>query len=104
LLIAVTRQIRTLDEGFEAALNETNIQTTILNAGDFAGYNCILAQFARCSCIAGGVTLKLLDAKRDAFLFDVHVEDLSADHLALLVFLDDLLARTIPVEIGKVNH
>ena len=46
----------------------------------------------------------MLDAERDALLLDVDVEHLRLDRVALLVFLDHLLARTLPVEIGEVDH
>ena len=50
------------------------------------------------------IALELLDAERDALLLDIDVEHLRLDHVALLVVLDDLLARTLPVEVGEVDH
>ena len=50
------------------------------------------------------IALELLDAERDALLLDVDVEHLRLDHVALLVLLDHLLARTLPVEVGEVHH
>jgi hypothetical protein len=47
---------------------------------------------------------QLLDAERDALLLDVDVEHLGLDHVALLVVLDGLLARLVPVEVGEVDH
>ena len=47
---------------------------------------------------------QLLDAERDALLLDVDVEHLRLDHLAAVILLDDLLARTVPVEVGEVDH
>ena len=47
---------------------------------------------------------QLLDAERDALLLDVDVEHLRLDHVAAVVLLDDLLARTVPVEVGEVDH
>src|SRR5690606_33858458 len=51
-----------------------------------------------------GIALQLLDAKGDALLLDVDIEDDDLDHVALLVVLDRLLARTVPVEIGEMDH
>ncbi len=50
------------------------------------------------------VARQLLDAERDALLLDVDVEHLRLDRVAFLVFLDHLLARTFPVEVGEVDH
>ncbi len=47
---------------------------------------------------------KLLDAERNALLLDIDVENGRLHHVALLVFVDDLLARTLPVEIGEMDH
>src|SRR5690606_34827810 len=63
-----------------------------------------LAQFARRSCLADRVGTKLLDTQRDALLVDVDVENLSLHHVAAVVLLDDLLARTVPVEVGQMHH
>ena len=51
-----------------------------------------------------GIAAELLDAERDALLLDVHVENLRANHVALLEVVDDLLARTVPVEVREVDH
>ena len=50
------------------------------------------------------IALELLDAERNALLLDVDVENLRLHHVALLVLLDHLLARTLPVEVGQVDH
>ena len=50
------------------------------------------------------IAFELLDAERDALLLDIDVEHLRLDLVALLVLLDHLLARTLPVEIGEVDH
>ena len=54
--------------------------------------------------IREGIARELLDAERDALLLDVDVEHLGAHDVALLELVDDLLARTVPVEIGEVDH
>ena len=53
---------------------------------------------------AKGSPAELLDAERDALLLDVHVENLGAHDVALLEVVDDLLARTVPVEVREVDH
>src|SRR6185369_1465958 len=50
------------------------------------------------------IRLELLDAERDALLLDIDVENLRAHLVALLVLLDHLLARTLPVQIRAVDH
>ena len=51
-----------------------------------------------------GIAADLLDAERDALLLDVDVEHLRLDLVAAIVVLDRLLARTVPVEVGEVDH
>ena len=46
----------------------------------------------------------MLDAERDAFFFLINIQNDGLDGIALLIFLDDLLARTVPVEIGQMHH
>ena len=60
--------------------------------------------FLRSPACCHRVAAELLDAERDALLLDVDVEHLRLDHVALLVLLDHLLARTLPVEVGEVDH
>ena len=50
------------------------------------------------------IALELLDAERDALLLDVDVEHLRLHLVALLVLVDHLLARTLPVEVGEMDH
>src|SRR5690606_39542995 len=47
---------------------------------------------------------ELLDAERDALLFDIDVEHLGLDHVATVVVLERLLAGLLPVEVGEVHH
>src|SRR5689334_24353832 len=46
----------------------------------------------------------LFRSERDAFLLDIDVEHHRFHAVALLVLVDHLLARTLPVEIGEVDH
>ena len=50
------------------------------------------------------IALELFDAERNALLLDVYVEHLGVDLVALLVLVDDLLARPLPVEVGEMDH
>ena len=72
-------------------------------AGHLAGDDAALLDVARA---LGGerIAFELLDAERDALLLDVDVEHLGAHLVALLVLLDHLLAGTLPVEIGEMDH
>src|SRR5690606_28640792 len=104
LLVAVTRQVSAADEGLDVVVDQTNVQTAVLDVDHFAGHDSALAQFTRSSSLAERVTAELLDAERDALLLDVDVENLSLDDVTAVVLLDDLLARTVPVEIRQVHH
>src|SRR5690606_29136364 len=104
LLVTVTRQVGTLDEAVRAAVAAANLDAAVLDGGDFAGHDRVLARLAVGADGRGRTTRQLLDAERDALLLDVDVENLRLHHLALLVLLDDLLARTGPVEVGEVHH
>src|SRR5580704_6504079 len=101
----VARQFRTLDEGGEVGADDLHVDAAFFHLDDFAGDNRALLKLA-----GGGLRRsrsairELLDAERDALLLDVDVENLRLDLVALLVLLDDLLARTFPVEIGQVHH
>ena len=53
---------------------------------------------------AEGIAFELLDAERDALLFDIDVEHHGLDHVALLEVVDHLLARLLPVEVGEMDH
>src|SRR5690606_10441991 len=104
LLIAVARQVGAADEALDIVIDEIDLQAAILDAGDLAGDDRALAQLARGGGVADAVTRQLLDAERDALLLDVDIENLRLHHVAAVVLLDHLLARTAPVEIGKVDH
>ncbi len=101
LLAPVARQLGSLDEGGEVGADDVHVDAAFLHVGHLAGHHRALLD------VAGGihrVAIELLDAERDALLLDVDVEHLGADPVALLVLLDDLLARTLPVEVGEVHH
>src|SRR5690606_22941385 len=99
LLVTVARQIGALDEALDVVVDEADFQPAVLHAGDFAGHDGILAQFARGGRLADRIAAELLDAERDALLLDIDVEDLGLNHVAAVVFLDDLLAGAAPVEV-----
>src|SRR5215475_4865930 len=101
LLAALARKIRSLDERGEVGSDDLHVDAGFLHFGDFAGHDrCLFEIAGRFHRIAR----ELFHTKRNALLLDVDVKDLSLDHVALLVFLDHLLARTLPVEIGQVDH
>src|SRR5580692_4665726 len=111
LLGTVARQFRTLDEGGIIGADDLHVDAAFLHVHDFAGNDGTLlelagsAGFDRGSRTGGGAAAgQLLDAERDALLLDVDVEHLRLDLVALLVLLDDLLARPFPVEIGQMHH
>src|SRR6478735_12689221 len=101
LLAAIARQFRALDEGREIATDDVHLETSFLHLGHFAGDDRALLE------IAGrlhGVAIELLDAEGDALLLDIDVEHPRLHHIALLILLDHLLAGTLPVEVGQVDH
>src|SRR3569623_3075 len=103
LLRAVAGEIVALDEGHQVGADDLDVDTGFLDVGHFAGDDRALLPFAssaRRHRIAG----ELLDAERDALLLDIDVENLRLHHVALLVLLDHLLARTLPVEVGQVDN
>src|SRR6476646_2832511 len=101
LFAALAGKIGALDEGDEFGTNDLHVDTGLLHFGHLTGHHRPLLEIARrLHWIAG----ELLDAERNAFLLDIDIEDLGLDHVTLLVFLDHLLARTFPVEVGQVDH
>src|SRR5690606_37136263 len=76
LLVTVARQVVALDEGIDAVVDEVHFQPAILDGGDLAGDDGVLAQYARARCLAHQIPAELLDAERDALLVDIDVEDL----------------------------
>src|SRR3984893_14352441 len=101
LLGAVAGQIGALDEGGEVGADDLHVEPRFLDFRHLGGDDRALLELAG---LRERVAFELLDAERDAFLLDVHVEHLRAHLVALLELLDHLLARALPVEIGEVDH
>src|SRR5690606_27743693 len=104
LLVAVPAEVGPLDEGLYAVVDQADVEPAVAHRDHFAGHDRVLAQLAGASSLADRIARHLLDAERDALLLDVDVENLRLDHVAAVVLLDDLLARTVPVEVGEVHH
>src|SRR6185437_10860236 len=101
LIGALARQFRPLDEGVEVGAGDLDLDAALLDLEHFAGDDRALLDVAR---LGERVALELLDAERDALLFDIDVEHHGLDHVALLEVVDHLLARKLPVEIGQMHH
>src|SRR5882672_2471111 len=101
LIGALTRQFGPLDEGGEFGAGNPDLDATFLHLEHFAGHDRTLLDVAR---FGKRIALELLDAERDALLFDIDIEHHGFHHVALLVVVDHLLARKLPVEIGQVDH
>src|SRR6185437_6032747 len=101
LVVAVAGELGPLDEGGEVGADDLHLDAGFLHFQHFAGHDRTLLDVAR---LSERIAFELLDAKRDALLLDVHIEDDGLDHVALLVIVDDLLARSLPVEVGEVDH
>src|SRR5580693_3777591 len=108
LLGTVARQLRALDEGGVLGADDLHVDAAFLHVDHLAGDDGTLLELAGGAGFGRGsratAAAQLLDAERDALLLDVDVEHLRLDLVALLVLLDDLLARPFPVEIGQVHH
>src|SRR5207244_564194 len=101
LVVAVAGEFRALDERGHIGTDDLDLDARLLHLDHFAGDDGALLE------VAGAlhrIALELLDAERDALLLDVDVEHDRVDLVALLELLDHLLARTLPVEIGEVDH
>src|ERR1700731_1292427 len=101
LIGALARQLGPLDEGGEVGARDLHLDPRFLHFEHFAGHDRALLDVAR---FCEGVALELLDAERDALLFDIDIEHHGLDHVALLEVVDHLLARKLPVEIGQMHH
>src|SRR5262245_20634077 len=101
LLGAVARQFGALDEGRELAADDRHVDAARFYLRHLASHHRAFLE------IAGGlhrIARKLLDAQRDTLLLDIDVEYLGFNLVALLVFLDHLLAWALPIEIGEMDH
>src|ERR1700753_1339409 len=101
LIGALARQFGPLDEGREIGTDDLNLDAAFLHFEHFAGHDRTLLDVAR---LGERIALELLDAERDALLFDIDIEHDGLDHVALLEVVDHLLARKLPVEIGQMDH
>src|SRR5215203_727827 len=101
LIVAVTGEFRTLDEGGEVGARDLHLDAGFLHFEHFAGHDRALLDVAR---LREGVAFELLDAERDALLFDIDVEHHGLDHVALLEVVDHLFARKLPVEVRQMDH
>ena len=80
----------------------SHLDAAVIQRGDRAGDDLALLQLRHSSL--EGVGLQLLDAEADALLLDIDVEHLDAHHLALVVIVDRLLARSAPIDVGEMDH
>src|SRR4030088_3033638 len=101
LVVAIAGEFRALDEGGEIGTRDLHLDAGFLHFEHFAGHDRALLDVAR---LGEGVAFELLDAERDALLFDIDVEHHGLDHVALLEVVDHLLARKLPVEVGQMDH
>src|SRR5580700_10809877 len=101
LVVAVARQFGTLDEGGEVGARDLDLDAALLDLQHFAGHDRALLDVAG---FCEGIAFELLDAERDALLLDIDIEHHGFHHVALLVVVDHLLARKLPVEVGQMDH
>src|SRR5580704_4468354 len=101
LVVAIAGELGALDEGGEVGADDLHLDTGFLHLEHFAGHDRALLDVAR---FGERVAFELLDAERDALLLDIHVEHHGLHHVALLVVVDHLLARKLPVEVGQMHH
>src|SRR5438477_5317257 len=101
LVVAVAREFGALDEGGEVGARDLDLDAAFLDLKHFARDDRALLDVAR---LGKGIAFELLDAKRDALLLDIDIEHHGFHHVALLVVVDHLLARKLPVEVGQVHH
>src|SRR4051812_15685646 len=101
LVVAVTGEFGALDEGGEVGARDLHLDAGFLHFEHFASHDRALLDVAR---LGEGIALELLDAERDALLFDIDIEHDGLDHVALLEVVDHLLARKFPVEVAEMDH
>src|SRR3954451_9724415 len=101
LIVAVTSELRALHESGEVGTGDLHLDAALLHFDHFAGHDRALLDIAR---LGEGVAFELLDAERNTLLLDVHIEHHGLHHVALLVVVDHLLARLLPVEVGEMDH
>src|SRR3981081_1806128 len=101
LIGTLARQFGAFDEGGEVGAGDLYVDTGFLHIEHLAGDHRALLDVAR---LGKRIALELLDAERDALLFDIDIEHDGLDHVALLEVVDHLLARKLPAELAYVNH
>src|SRR3954447_6939100 len=101
LIVAVTSELRALHERGEVGTGDLHLDAALLHFDHFAGHDRALLDIAR---LGEGVAFKLFDSERNTLLLDVHIEHHGLHHVALLVVVDHLLARLLPVEVGEMDH
>src|SRR3954469_6647649 len=101
LIVAVAGEFGALDEGGEVGADDLHLDPAFLHLQHFAGHHGALLDVAG---LGERIAFQLLDAERDAFLFDIDVEHDGFHRVALLEIVDPLLARKLPVEVGQMHH
>src|SRR6185437_13747277 len=98
---AVARQFSLSDEA-RHAVTDRALDAAVDNSCHRSGDD--IALLVRGEVGFERIGLELRDAERDAVLFDVDVQDAYFDRVALVVCLDRLFSRLVPVEVGEVDH
>ncbi len=101
LFAAFARQIGAADEARQRA-GHRYFQAAICNGRDGAGDGVALVDAF--DGTGERVFGQLFDAKADAFLLDVDVENARRHHLALVVVLHGFFAVHVPREVGQMHH
>src|SRR4029079_15543680 len=101
LFRAIARKVGALDECGHVRAGDLDVDSIFVDAGHLAGHGIALLDAGK---LLHRIAADLLDAERDALLFDIDVEHLRLDLVALLVILDRLFARALPVEVGEMHH
>src|SRR5712671_1381970 len=100
---AITGQFSALDEGGKVRPHNDCFEAAFLDFRDLAGDEAdlldVTGTFSR-----EQIAFKLLDAERNPLFFDIDIEHLGTNLVALLVFVDHLFARPLPIEIGEMDH
>src|SRR4051794_15418174 len=94
LFIAVAAKVATLDEADCSVIADLNVEASVLDCTNHHGDRLAFLDAANRrsgSSTASAAAFKLLHAKRNTFLHDIHVENLGLDRLALAVELQCLL-------------
>ena len=84
------------------AVADHHLDTAIIGPRDRAGDDLALLQLGHAGFERVG--RELLDAEADALLFDIDVEHLHAHRVALAIIVDRLLARSVPIDVGHMDH